>query len=123
MIEVETSTPIELMKMRAADARMIVMSFTISHVGLALVLGLGGAGLKDSGVQLALATWIVLGSLWCIAFLDDAMQDLMAASSDITGFAESAMGKRMEKAPIVVFRIVNVAVTSLIVIAELLAIY
>ncbi len=119
----DPSTPVEMMKLRAADARAIVISFTITHVGLALILGFGGAGLQDSGVQLALATWVVLGSLWCVAFLDDAMQDLMAAASDVPGFENSAMGKRLEKTPVVVVRVANVVVAGLIVLAELLAIY
>lgn len=118
----DPKTPVEMMKLRAADARMIVMSFTLAHVALVLVLGLGGPP-ADSGVRLALATFTVLGSLWCVAFLDDAMQDLMAAASDVPGFQESAMGKRLEKAPIVVFRVANVVVAGLIVVAELLAIY
>ena len=114
---------LEMVRTRAADIRMIVMSFTISHVGLMLVLGFGGAGLADSGIQLSLATFIVLGSLWCLAFMDDGMQDMMAGLSDLDGFEASAMGQRLAKQPIIVFRIVNVVFVALIVIAELMAIY
>ena len=99
---------------RAADIRTIVISFTLAHATLSVVLGFAGAGLDDSGIRLALAAWIVLGSLWCVAFMDDALQD---------GFMDTAMGKRLEKAPIIVFRIANVVIVALIVIAELMAIY
>ena len=51
----------DLVRTRAADIRMIVMTFTISHAALMIVLGFGGAGLSDSGIQLSLATFIVLG--------------------------------------------------------------
>ena len=54
---------LDMVRTRAADIRMIVMSFTISHAALLIVLGFGGAGLWDSGIQLSLATLTVLGSL------------------------------------------------------------
>lgn len=121
--KMDQKTTVEMLRTRAADIRMIVMSFTISHVGLMLVLGFGGAGLADSGIQLALAAFIVLGSLWSLAYMDDGMQDMMAALSDLDGFEASAMGQRLAKQPIIVFRIVNVVFVALIVIAELMAIY
>ena len=114
---------LDMVRTRAADIRMIVMSFTISHAALLIVLGFGGAGLSDSGIQLSLATLTVLGSLWCLAFMDDGMQDVMAGLSDLDGFEASAMGQRMAKQPIVIFRVVNVVVVGLIVAAELMAIY
>ena len=72
---------------------------------------------------MALAAWIVLGSLWCVAFMDDALQDLNAAMREMEGFMDTAMGKRLEKAPIAVFRIANVVIVALIVVAEMMAIY
>jgi hypothetical protein len=113
----------DMVRTRAADVRTIVMSFTLAHSALLIVLGLGGAGLADSGIQLSLATFTVLGSLWCLAFMDDVMQDMMAGLSDIDGFETSAMGKRLAKTPIIVFRVANLVIVALIVIAELLAIY
>lgn len=113
----------DMVRTRAADVRTIVMSFTVAHSALLIVLGFGGAGLADSGIQLSLATFTVLGSLWCVAFMDDGMQDMMAGLGDLDGFPESAMGKRLQKTPIIVFRIANVVIVALIVIAELLAIY
>ena len=90
---------------------------------LTVVLGFGGDGLSDSGIQLSLATFIVLGSVWCLAFMDDGMQDMMAGLSDLDGFETSAMGQRLAKQPIVIFRVVNVVFVGLIVAAELMAIY
>ena len=55
--------------------------------------------------------------------MDDALQDLNAAFRDMEGFMDTAMGKRLEKAPVIVFRIANVVIVALIVIAELMAIY
>ena len=113
----------DLVRTRAADIRMIVMTFTISHAALMIVLGFGGAGLSDSGIQLSLATFIVLGSVWSLAFMDDGMQDMMAGLSDLDGFEMSAMGQRLAKQPIVIFRVVNLVFVALIVAAELMAIY
>ena len=113
----------DLVRTRAADIRMIVMTFTISHAALMIVLGFGGAGLSDSGIQLSLATFIVLGSLWSLAFMDDGLQDMMAGLSDLDGFEMSAMGQRLAKTPIVIFRVVNLVFVALIVAAELMAIY
>ena len=114
---------LDMVRTRAADIRMIVMSFTISHAALLIVLGFGGDGLSDSGIQLSLATFIVLGSVWCLAFMDDGMQDMTAGLSDLDGFETSAMGQRLAKQPIVIFRVVNVVFVGLIVAAELMAIY
>ena len=113
----------DLVRTRAADIRMIVMTFTISHAALMIVLGFGGAGLSDSGIQLSLATFIVLGSLWSVAFMDDGLQDMMAGLSDLDGFEMSAMGQRLAKFPIAIFRVVNLVFVVLIVVAELMAIY
>ena len=35
---------------RAADIRTIVISFTLAHATLSVVLGFAGAGLDDSGI-------------------------------------------------------------------------
>ena len=53
----------------------------------------------------------------------DRLQDVNAAMRDIEGFMDTAMGKRLEKAPIIVFRIDNVVIVALIGIAEMMAIY
>ena len=109
---------------RAADARAMIMFFALFHTGILLVLGFGGSGLEDSGVQLALTAVAVLPGLWAFFFLDDVMQDLFAAASDLPeDFASSNLGRRFEGVPVGVFRVVNLVVIALIVIAEVLAIY
>ncbi len=85
---------------RAADARAMIMFFALFHTGILIVLGFGGSGLEDSGVQLALAA---------VAVLED--------------FASSNLGRRFDNVPVGVFRVVNLVVIALIVIAEVLAIY
>ena len=69
----------KLLAIRAADARGIILPFVLAHTATLIVLGFGGAGLENSGVQLALAAWAVLGSLWSVLWLDDAVQELVAA--------------------------------------------
>ena len=109
---------------RAADARAMIMFFALFHTGILVVLGFGGSGLEDSGVQLALAAVAVLTGLWSFFFLDDVMQDLYAAASDLPEeFASSNLGRRFDAVPVGVFRVVNLVVIALIVIAEVLAIY
>ena len=118
---------ISLLTARAADARAIIMFFAVFHTGLLIVLGFGGSGLEDSGVQLALATVTVLTSLWTVFFLDDCMQDLFACGQDLSDrsedFKASNIGRRFTAVPVPVFRVVNFVVIALIVVAELLAIY
>ena len=108
---------------RAADIRAIVISFTLAHATPSVVLGFAGDGLQDSGIRLALAAWIILGSLWSVAFMDDAIQDLNMAFRDMEGFMETSMGKRLEKMPVTAFRVANVVIVPPIVIAEMMAIY
>ena len=115
---------IKMMTIRAADARGIILPFVVSHAVILAVLGFGGSGLENSGVQLALAAMSVLGSLWSVMWLDDAMQDLIAASKDMDeDFANSNMGKRLLNAPFGIVRLENLVVVGLIVAAELIAIY
>ena len=45
------------------------------------------------------------------------------AFRDMEGFMETSMGKRLEKMPVTVFRVANVVIVALIVIAEMMAIY
>ena len=109
---------------RAADARAMIMFFALFHTGILVVLGFGGSGLEDSGVQLALATLAVLTGLWTFFFLDDCMQDLFAIAKDLPeDFQASNIGRRFAAVPMPVFRVVNFVVIALIVVAELLAIY
>ena len=52
------------------------------------------------------------------------MQDRFAAAYDLPeDFASSNLGRRFDSVPLGVFRVVNLVVIALIVIAEVLAIY
>jgi len=109
---------------RAADLRAIILPFVLAHTGILIVLGFAGEGLEDSGVQLALAAMSVLGSLWSLIWTDGCLADIGAGIKDMDDeVSNSHIGRNFAKAPFAVFRLVNLAVVSLIVIAELMAIY
>ena len=113
-----------MMEIRASDARSIILPFTLSHAAILIILGFGGDGLDNSGVQLAIAATAVLGSLWCVAWLDDSIQDLFAGGKDLSDdFKNSHMGQRLVNAPIGVVRALNVVIVGLIVAAEMIALY
>ena len=115
---------IDMLSARAADMRAMVMFFAVIHTGLLVVLGFGGSGLEDSGIQLALTAVTVLTSLWTVFFMDDCMQDLFAISRDLPeDFQASNVGKRFSGVSLPMFRAVNFVVIGLIVLAEVLAIY
>ena len=123
-MKMDTEDYVDLLSARAADARAMMMFFAVFHTGLLVVLGFAGAGLEDSGIQLALAAVAVLTSLWTFFFMDDCMQDLFAIAQDLPeDFQASNGGKRFSDVPLPVFRVVNFVVIALIVVAEVLAIY
>ena len=109
---------------RSRDWHVVILPFTLAHSAILIILGFGGAGLEDSGVQLALAAMSVLGSLWIVIAFDGAIADLAAGMKDMDEeMASSHIGGNFAKAPFAAFRILNVAIVALIVIAELMAIY
>ena len=55
---------------RAGDARAILLPFSLAHTVLGIILAWSPAGLEDSSVQLAIAAWTVLGSLWSAMTMD-----------------------------------------------------
>ena len=113
-----------LTNMRANDMRAIILPFSIAHTGVAIILGFGGAGLEDSGVQLAIAAWVVLGSLWSAMTMDGAIADLAAGAKDMDDeMADSNIGRNYAKTPFAAIRAVSFLVVALIVIAEVIAIY
>ncbi len=109
---------------RAADIRALMIFYALVHAALLVVLGFGGSGLEDSGTQLALAALAAITTLFTVGFIDDAMQDLYAAGQDIAeeGFGEKVRG-RFDAWNMTVFRLANVVMFGLILVAELLAIY
>ena len=124
IMKMDTEDYIDMLSARAADMRAMVMFFAVIHTGLLVVLGFGGSGLEDSGIQLALTAVTVLTSLWTVFFMDDCMQDLFAISRDLPeDFQASNVGKRFSGVSLPMFRAVNFIVIGLIVVAEVLAIY
>ena len=123
-ITVNDEQIMRMMEIRASDARSIILPFTLSHAAILIILGFGGDGLDNSGVQLAIAAMAVLGSLWCVAWLDDSIQDLVAGGKDLSDdFKNSHMGQRLVNAPIGAVRALNVIIVGLIVAAEMIALY
>ncbi len=109
---------------RSADLRAIILPFVLAHTGVIVAIVFGGSGLEGDGVQLAVAAWAVLGSLWATIWTDGCIQDLAAGAKDLDDeLANSNIGRAYARAPFPVFRIMNVTVVVLIVSAELLAIY
>ncbi len=113
-----------MMEIRASDARSIILPFTLSHAAILIILGFGGDGVDNSGVQLAIAPMALLGSNWFVGWLDDCMQDLVAAGKDLSDEMKNTnMGQRLVNAPIGAVRALNVVVVGLIVAAEMIALY
>ena len=109
---------------RAGDARAILLPFTLAHTGLAIILAWSPSGLEDSSVQLAIAAWTVLGSLWSAMTMDGVIADIGAAAKDMDEeMASSHFGRNWAKVPFSTLRVVSFVMVVLIVVAELMAIY
>ena len=109
---------------RSRDWHTVILPFTLAHSAILIILGFGGAGLEDSGVQLALAAMSVLGSLWIVIAFDGAIADLAAGMKDMDEeMASSHFGRNWAKVPFSALRAVSFIMVVLIVLAELMAIY
>ncbi len=109
---------------RAADLRAIILPFVIAHSGIVAVIVFGADGLKADGATLALAAWAVLGSLWAAIWTDGCIQDIGACAKDMDDeMANSQIGRNFAKSPFGLFRLINLTVVVLIVVAELMALY
>ena len=109
---------------RAGDARAILLPLSLAHTGLAIILAWSPSGLEDSSVQLAIAAWTVLGSLWSAMTMDGVIADLGAGAKDMDEeMANSHIGRNYAKVPFGALRVVSLVFIVLIVIAELMAIY
>jgi len=96
----------------------------LAHTGLAIILAWSPSGLEDSSVQLAIAAWTVLGSLWSAMTMDGVIADLGAGAKDMDEeMANSHIGRNYAKVPFGALRVVSLVFIVLIVIAELMAIY
>ena len=92
------------------------------HAVVLLSIVFGGSGLQADGVQLALATFAVLASIWLNLVADGAIADIAAGAKDMDDeMASSHMGQNWAKAPFGLFRVIGPIFTVLILIAELMA--
>jgi hypothetical protein len=109
---------------RAGDARAILLPFSLAHTVLGIILAWSPAGLEDSSVQLAIAAWTVLGSLWSAMTMDGVLADIGAGAKDMDEeMANSHIGRNWAKIPFGALRAVSVVIVVLLVLAELMAIY
>ena len=109
---------------RAGDARAILLPFSLAPTGLAIILAWSPSGLEDSSVQLAIAAWTVLGSLWSAMTMDGVIADLGAGAKDMDEeMSNSHVGRNWAKVPFGALRVVSFVMVVLIVVAELMAIY
>ena len=120
-----TKDLVAVTSMRSKDIQMSILPYVAIHavVLLSIVFG-GGDALKADGVQLALATFAVLGSIWIAMGGDGAIADIGAAAKDMDEeMAASSVGQNWSKAPFGIFRVMTGLFTALILIAELMALY
>ena len=109
---------------RARDMQAAILPFMAVHAGVLLSIVFGGSGLQADGVQLALATFAVLASIWLCLVADGAIADIAAGAKDMDDeMASSHMGQNWAKAPFGLFRAIGPIFTVLLLIAELMALY
>ena len=112
----------DLVRTRAADIRMIVMTFTISHAALMIVLGLAVPVYRtqESSFRL-LRSSCSLGLVPCVHGRRHARHDGGAQRS--RRIRDERDGAATGEAADRDFRVVNLVFVALIVAAELMAIY
>ena len=109
---------------RARDMQSVILPFMVVHAVVLLSIVFGGSGLQADGIQLALATFAVLASIWLSLVADGAIADIAAGAKDMDDeMASSHMGQNWAKAPFGLFRVIGPVFTVLLLIAELMALY
>ena len=107
----------------ARRAQALVMPFVLSHVVVLALIVMGGDGL-DSPAQLAIAAFIVLGSLWCLSQWDGVQQSVAALVADMDGdLAGSNIGKVFAGLPIGAIRAVQAVIVAVMAVLEVIALY
>lgn len=114
-----------VMSVTAGNIRTLFIFYAVIHGALLVVLGVGGSGLDDSGIQLALAAMAAVSTVVVLGFVDDAMRDMHASWMDVPDEdLGSHVAKRREAfQSLTPYRIVNPLMFGLVLVAELLAIY
>ena len=109
---------------RARDMQSAILPFMAVHAVVLLSIVFGGSRLQADGVQLALATFAVLASIWLNLVADGAIADIAAGAKDMDDeMASSRMGQNWAKAPFGLFRVIGPIFTVLLLVAELMALY
>ncbi|GIT68622.1 MAG: hypothetical protein Ct9H300mP26_3090 [Acidimicrobiales bacterium] len=87
------------------DAQAIILPYVFSVLGVFTFIIWGGETADTGAVQLAIAAWVVLGSLWTLLWFDGYLADVGAGMQDMDNeVASSNMGQNFAKAPFALFR-------------------
>ena len=120
----QQGTWVQLIHSRGTDAHAIILPYVVSVLGTFAFILWGGAALDVGAVQLAIAAWIVLGSLWTMLWFDGVIADLAAGMKDMDqDVAASNIGQNFAKAPFPLFRGFNALVIVAMAILQLIALY
>ena len=74
----QQNTWVQLMAMRGKDAQAIILPYVLSVLGVFTFIIWGGETADTGAVQLAIAAWVVLGSLWTLLWFDGVLADVGA---------------------------------------------
>jgi len=120
----QQGTWVQLIHSRGTDARAVILPYVFSVLGTFAFIIWGGEALDVGAVQLAIAAWVVLGSLWTLLWFDGVIADLGAAMKDMDSeIAASNIGKNFAKAPFPLFRGFNALVIIVMAVLQLTALY
>jgi hypothetical protein len=120
----EQNTWVQLMNNRGKDAQAVILPYVFSVLGTFVFIIWGGDALETGAVQLAVAAWVVLGSLWTLLWFDGVLADLSAGMKDMDSeLAGSNMGQNFAKAPFPMFRGFNAVVIVVMAVLQLVALY
>ena len=95
----QQDTWVKLIDSRGKDAHAVILPYVFSVLGVFAFIIWGGEALEPGAVQLAVAAWVVLGSLWTLLWFDGVIADLSAAMKDMDQeMASSNVGQNFAKA-------------------------
>ena len=120
----QQNTWVQLIAMRGKDAQAIILPYVLSVLGVFTFIIWGGETADTGAVQLAIAAWVVLGSLWTLLWFDGVLADVGAGMQDMDSeIAGSNMGKNFAKAPFAIFRGFNALVIVIMAVLQISALY
>ncbi|MAW70954.1 MAG: hypothetical protein VX971_04930 [Actinomycetota bacterium] len=120
----QQGTWVQLVHSRGTDAHAVILPYVASVLAIFAFIIWGGDALDAGAVQLAIAAWIVLGSLWTMLWFDGVIADLAAAMKDMEpDVAGSHIGQNFAKAPFPLFRGFNALVIVAMAVLQLVALY